>query len=83
MLTPPIKIEDKDNFLQEVQRLNNIYIYGVDWGEWKKNHDTKIIRSFVEGLNKVIYEFWATKHQISRSYWEHINVHWFSGVRRF
>lgn len=32
MLTPPIKIEDKDNFLQEVQRLNNIYIYiyGVD-----------------------------------------------------
>lgn len=29
MLTPPIKIEDKDNFLQEVQRLNNIYIYMV------------------------------------------------------
>lgn len=58
MLTPPIKIEDKDNFLQEVQRLNNIYIYMVLIEEnGKKNHDTEIIRSFVEGLNKVIYEF--------------------------
>ena len=49
----------------------------------KKNHDTKIIRNFVEGLNKVIYEFWANNPQISRSYWEYINIHWFSGVRRF
>ena len=35
MLTPQIKIEDEDNFLQEVAKAKQ-YIYGVDWGEWEK-----------------------------------------------
>ena len=60
-LTPQIKIEDEDNFLQEVAKAKQylyIYIYMALIEEnGKKNHDTKIIRNFVEGLNKVIYEF--------------------------
>ena len=47
-------------FCRKLQRLNNIYIYiymALIEENGKKNHDTKIIRNFVEGLNKVIYEF--------------------------